>query len=125
MAGTSLPLLSSMAFSLVLMVWCFCPWASGQRELMELEQQIFNYEGTYLRESPYGNAVTGWELLKYVLSNATAWHMDCQGTGLQLGLGQGLASVCCGETRASRKGNLSGNEPEGPARGNSLWAASC
>lgn len=30
--------------------------------------QIYNYEGTYLQESPYGNAVMGWHLLKCVVT---------------------------------------------------------
>ncbi len=35
-----------------------------QRDLRSLELQIYNYESTYLKESPYGNAVRGWQAYK-------------------------------------------------------------
>lgn len=35
-----------------------------QRDLNLLEDQIFNYETTYLKESPFGNVVRGWAAYK-------------------------------------------------------------
>eukprot|EP00049_Salpingoeca_infusionum_P015054 m.288325 g.288325 ORF g.288325 m.288325 type:complete len:58 (+) comp15801_c1_seq3:167-340(+) len=33
-----------------------------EMELAELDKQIFKYEGTYLSDSEYGNAVAGWSM---------------------------------------------------------------
>eukprot|EP00730_Choanoeca_flexa_P013157 TRINITY_DN5020_c0_g1_i1.p1 TRINITY_DN5020_c0_g1~~TRINITY_DN5020_c0_g1_i1.p1 ORF type:complete len:194 (+),score=52.35 TRINITY_DN5020_c0_g1_i1:76-657(+) len=35
-----------------------------ERELAELQDQIVNYEKSYLEDSPHGNAILGWEALK-------------------------------------------------------------
>eukprot|EP00045_Choanoeca_perplexa_P013599 m.154792 g.154792 ORF g.154792 m.154792 type:complete len:96 (+) comp16397_c0_seq1:112-399(+) len=39
-----------------------------ERELLELQDQIVNYEKSYLEDSPHGNAIVGWEALRQ-LSN--------------------------------------------------------
>eukprot|EP00053_Salpingoeca_punica_P002909 m.40169 g.40169 ORF g.40169 m.40169 type:complete len:97 (-) comp11853_c0_seq1:150-440(-) len=33
-----------------------------EKDLQNLEQQILNYEASYLKESPHGNVIHGWNL---------------------------------------------------------------